>query len=109
MQRFKNTKDFDEYVKNKPLSPRILKEISAAVGQVQDLINSGFQGMKACVILIETEKEHETVIRKYGLSDIVPEFTEEIIDGKNTWQKSVYITDDSGDGIVVFYKPDVCP
>ena len=109
MLKFKEQKDVDGYVKSKPLSPAVLKEITTAIGQIQVLVESGFQGMKACVIMSETEKEHETILKEYGLLDRVPEFTEHITDGKDKWQKSVYITDDSGDGVIVFEKLDSRP
>ena len=109
MLKFTEQKDVDDYVKLKPLPPAVLKEITAAIGQIQELLKSGFQNMKACVIISETEKEHKTILKEYGLLDIMPEFTEYIPDGKDRWQKSVYITDDSGDGVVVFEKLDSRP
>ena len=112
MQIFKSKKNLDEYIGKKPLPPRILKEISVSISQVQELINSGFQDMKACVILCETKADRNEISQKFGADETTLENTAVISEsesGAAKWLKQTYILDDSGDGIVVFKKAGSCP
>lgn len=112
MQIFKSKKDLDKYVRKKPLPPHILQEISVSISQVQELINSGFQNMKTCVIFSETEADGNVISQKFGANETTLENTAVISESENgeaKWLKQTYILDDSGDGIVVFRKADSCP
>ena len=109
MQILKTKTDLDDYVKKKPLPPRIYKELSTCIGQVQELIQSGFQEMKACVILTDSDKKLELIYKRYGLSDTTLECKDTFKSGGISWVKQVHVIDDSGDGIIIFQKLETCP
>lgn len=54
----------------------------------------------AFVLLAETESDKQYVCQKYNLA--YPEFTERIETPLGTWEKSVFIYNDSGEGMIYF-------
>ena len=109
MQILKKYEDLADYTDKKQLKRGITEEIMGAIGLVRKLIDSGFQNMKACVILTESKNETKEVYKDFGLSDLTVEFEEKITDEGDVWVKQVHILDDSGDGVIVFQKLDSCP
>ena len=54
----------------------------------------------AFVLLAETESDKQYVCQKYNIA--YPEFTERIETPLGTWEKSVFIYNDSGEGMISF-------
>ena len=54
----------------------------------------------AFVLLAETESDKQYVCQKYNI--VYPEFTERIETPLGAWEKSVFIYNDSGEGMIYF-------
>ena len=78
-----------------------------------ELISNNVDNAIAALILVENDEEKALVRSKYNLADIFPDI--DVTDTQNnvTWQKQVFISSDSGDGIVLFkichFEPFICP
>ena len=67
-----------------------------------ELIRNNVDNAIAALVLVENDEEMVLVRSKYSLADILPDI--DVTDTQNnvTWQKEVFISSDSGDGIVLF-------
>ena len=109
MQIFKSVNDIEAYSKEAPLSSNITQQINTAIEQIRELRQSSFQEMKACVVLIETKEDSKKAISTFGIGAETLEAEEEIRDDYGAvWKKQIHILDDTGDGVIVFQKPDSC-
>ena len=72
MQIFKTKEMVEYYFSEHPLGFEMAKQLFQSVKQIEELNNSGFQDMKACVILTDSDKELELIYKRYGLSDTTP-------------------------------------
>ena len=77
-----------------------------------ELIRNNVDNAIAALVLVENDEEKALVGAKYNLADVLPDI--DVTDTQNnvTWQKQVFISSDSGDGIVLFkichFEPFIC-
>lgn len=64
-----------------------------------ELIRNNVDNAIAALVLVENDEEIALVRSKYNLADVLPDI--DVTDTQNnvTWQKQVFISSDSGDGI----------
>lgn len=86
--------------------PLVAKEILFALYQLEQLLSCGETG--STVIVPESEQDLCIAEEHYHLRELVPELRERIEAGNETWLKTVYITDDAGNGIVCFQRVPLC-
>lgn len=78
-----------------------------------ELIRNNVDNAIAALVLTENDEEMVLARSKYNLEDVLPDI--DVTDTQNnvTWQKQVFISSDSGDGIVLFkichFEPFICP
>lgn len=108
MQIFKTKEKVEYYFSEHPLGFEMAKQLFQSVKQIEEVKNSGFQDMKACVILTDSDKELELIYKRYGLSDTTFECKDTFKSGGISWVKQVHVIDDSGDGIIIFQKFETC-
>ena len=78
-----------------------------------ELIRNNVDNAIAALVLPENDAEMALARSKYNLEDVLPDI--DVTDTQNnvTWQKQVFISSDSGDGIVLFkichFEPFICP
>ena len=80
-----------------------LREALASSASLVESVREEIPSAQACVILLESEREHSEILREYRLTDAFPEDSEDITAGGTIWRRQTYILDDAGDGIVCFY------
>ena len=78
-----------------------------------ELIRNNVDNAIAALILVENEEERALVRSRYNLVDALPDIDETTTQNNVTWQKQVFISSDSGDGIILFkichFEPFICP
>ena len=78
-----------------------------------ELIRNNVDNAIAALVLTENDEEITLVRSKYNLADVLPDIDETTTQNNVTWQKQVFISSDSGDGIVLFkichFEPFICP
>ena len=78
-----------------------------------ELIRNNVDNAIAALVLVESDEEMAFVMSKYNLADVLPDI--DVTDTQNnvTWQKQVFISSDSGDGIALFkichFEPFIRP
>ncbi len=102
MQKLREEKDVSQYQKLSKTHTRLYKEMLKSVG-ISKLIRENIALASACVILLDSEEEKNDALAEYRLSGAVPEISEDFISEDITWRRQVYILDDAGDGIILFY------
>lgn len=80
-----------------------LCEVLVSSASLVESVREEIPSARACVILSESEREHNEILREYRLTDAFPEDSEDFEVGGAIWRRQTYILDDSGDGIVFFY------
>ena len=78
-----------------------------------ELIRNNVDNAIAALVLVEKDEEIALVRSKYNLADILPDIDSTDAQNNVTWQKQVFISSDSGDGIILFkichFEPFICP
>ena len=81
---------------------RIVREILFELYHLEQLLICGEK--ESVVIILETTQDAHAAEETYRLHAYVPEVQEQIQADSETWLKTVYITDDAGNGIVCFQR-----
>ena len=78
-----------------------------------ELIRNNVDNAIAALVLVENDEEKALVRSRYNLVDALPDIDETTTQNNVTWQKQVFISSDSGDGIILFeichFEPFICP
>ena len=80
----------------------IVKEILFAVYTLEQLLICGER--ESAVIILETKQDACAAEEIYHLHAHTPEAQEQIQTDSEAWLKTVYITDDAGNGFVCFQR-----
>lgn len=81
---------------------RIVREILFELYHLEQLLACGEQ--ESTVVILETEHDYAVAEGQYRLTSRIPESREKLEADGETWLKTVYITDDAGNGIVSFQR-----
>lgn len=81
---------------------RVVREILFELYHLEQLLICGEK--ESVVIILETEHDYAVAEGQYRLTSRIPEAREKLEADGETWLKTVYITDDAGNGIVCFQR-----
>ena len=102
MKKFKNSEDVLEFAQKSNLPTELQEQILSSVSLVQTVLED-IPSAQACVILLDSEQQREELLRECSLNNTLPEINESTRIDNTVWARQVYILDDSGEGIIIFY------
>ncbi|MDE6303122.1 MAG: hypothetical protein K2M36_06010 [Clostridia bacterium] len=104
MQIYKDMAGLVKSLLHSPRHDKLESDMVEAMHTVEECRQGGAD--ESYLIIADTQEEEQSAMEEYGLLDCFPETDAEIVAGRERWRKRVFVTDDEGNGVVLYSVPD---